>query len=360
MRRHGFASVTLIMPFLIMALLVTGCGRKTLPVPPQGLVAVSVVDLTSTMNENGVELVWTAPQATTQGEPLTMVAGYDVLRAEVAAARYCAECPATFSLREKMDGGPVAVDGLAVRLRFRDTGLVPHNYYIYKVRSRSGWFTTSGDSNWMALLWEMPVDAPTGLLLTPSDGTLTLSWEPPATLADSKPVPGPLLFQVERSDDGHVFQPVGKPLGANVFQDTGLTNGHPYWYRVRARQAAGDPNGFGAASIAALGTPADLRPLQLPTGLNGMRTNEGVSLWWDAPLRPDVVAGFRVYRRIPSATVAELIGETRGPGHFDDHATPFGEHVCFYSVAAFDHGVPPNEGPRSKEIEINLHQRESR
>ena len=358
MKRHDFSPVTLVI-LLAVTLLVAGCGRKTLPVPPQGLVAVPVADLTSTMDETGVELVWSAPQVTTQGEPLPLVAGYDVLRAQVEAAHYCAECPAVFSPLEKMDGGPVAVDGLPVRLHFRDQGLTPNHYYIYKVRSRSGWFTTSADSNWVALRWETPAAAPTGLRLTPSDGALTLEWQAPLTLADAKPVTEPLLFQVERRDDNRVFQAVGKPLAATVFQDTGLTNGRPYWYRVRARQTTGDPTGFGAASVAALGTPADLAPLPVPTGLNGMRTEEGVSLWWEAPPRPDVVAGFRVFRRTPSAPVAVLIGETRGPGHFDDHAPPANENVCYYSVAAFDHGKPPSEGPRSKEIEINPHPRVS-
>ncbi len=356
MRGIAFSCVAL----AILLTLLAGCGRKTLPVPPQGLVAVPVADLASTLDESGVELGWSAPQVTTQGEPLTLVAGYEVLRAEVEADNYCAECPAIFSPREKMDGGPVAVDGLAVRLHFRDTKLAPHKYYIYKVRSRSGWFTTSGDSNWAVLRWETPVAPPAQLRLTPSDGTLTLEWQPPVTLADAKPVTEPLIFLVERSDDGHAFQPVGKPLATTVFQDTGLSNGRPYWYRVRARQATGDPTGFGAPSVAALGTPADLEPLSVPYGLNGMRTEEGVSLWWEAPLRPDVVAGYRVFRRTPAATVAVLIGETRGPGHFDDHATPANANVCYYSVAAFDHGNPPNEGPRSKEIEINLHPRASR
>jgi len=76
--------------------------------------------------------------------------------------------------------------------------------------------------------------APTGLIATPGDAQVTLSWTTSA---------GATGYQVKRSTtSGGSYATVGSPTAGN-YTDTAVTNGTPYYYVVSAVNAAGEsPN----------------------------------------------------------------------------------------------------------------------
>ncbi|WP_133765523.1 pectinesterase family protein [Amnibacterium kyonggiense] len=128
--------------------------------------------------------------------------------------------------------------------------------------------------------------APTGLIATPADGSIALSWTAPsdADLAG---------YRVYRSTASTVALTaanlVGSPTSAS-FADTGLTNGTAYRYAVVALDAVGN------ASVAATTTasPADSNPPAAPKGLVATGGDSKVVLSWTASPEPDL-AGYRVY-----------------------------------------------------------------
>src|SRR5207247_654334 len=122
-----------------------------------------------------------------------------------------------------------------------------------------------------------PVATPTGLSATPGNGSVSLSWSPSA---------GATGYRVYRgtSPGGEGASPVGTPSGAS-FNDTGLTNGNTYYYKVDATNPTG-------ASPKSSEVNATLAP-PAPTGLSATAGNGSVSLSWSAS---NGATSYKVYR----------------------------------------------------------------
>jgi predicted small lipoprotein YifL len=164
MARSGLYLVIFYLFVLLFA--VTGCGRKTMVVPPQSVVPASVDDLKFSLTEKGVMLNWSFPQQTVQGETLSRINSFELLRAEVPVEDYCEGCPQPFGPPVAIQGGTLPDDGAGRQARFEDTPLRPGHHYVYKVRSRAGWRGgSSADSNIVNFVWEKPERLP-----SPMDG----------------------------------------------------------------------------------------------------------------------------------------------------------------------------------------------
>lgn len=145
--------------FVAIVGLVIGCGRKTLPVHPQGLIPLAIEDLGFTQDESSITLTWTAPSRTTKGERLVNVDTFEVLRAKESTVSFCEDCPMTFTLLVKISGGATQKNGKSVRFQYQDVDLDPGHYYIYKIRSLNGRYVKSGDSNLVSLQWPAPLES---------------------------------------------------------------------------------------------------------------------------------------------------------------------------------------------------------
>ena len=141
----------------VLLLVVGGCGRKTMVVPPQSVVPKSVDDLSFSLTEKGIMLNWSFPQQTVHGETLSSIDNFELLRAEVPVEDYCGGCPQPFGPSITIQGGTLPDDGTGRQVRFDDTSLRPGHHYVYKVRSRAGWRGgSSTDSNIVSFVWEKP------------------------------------------------------------------------------------------------------------------------------------------------------------------------------------------------------------
>jgi subtilisin family serine protease len=115
-----------------------------------------------------------------------------------------------------------------------------------------------------------PPDAPTGLVATAGDGTVSLHWN-----ASS----GATGYTVRRSTvSGSGFSTIATGITATTYTDAGLSNGTTYYYRVSALNAAGE-----SADSAEVSATPMLLPPAAPTGLAATPGNGQISLSWTAP-----------------------------------------------------------------------------
>jgi len=317
-----------------------GCGKKTRPVPPDTVLPAPISDLSYNLDEKGVELTWSYPRQTVQGDRLPYrIERFELLRAVIPIKDYCADCPVPF-------GPPIEItaeSGDKGRVSYQETLLRPNHRYIYRVRSKAGWFVSSDDSNTVSVVWDTPLLAPPNFKIEEADKTLTLRWQPPAGLLDGTAVSDPLRYQIFRSTDGETFHEMpGDLIDGLAYTDRGLRNGKTYLYKVRAMRLHAGTLAAGMASQPVSAVPRDLTPPAPPQKVRAVATAEGVKIIWETVAEPDL-AGFRIYRRSAQSSTPELIGEVGGAGlSFLDAKPPKGRGVWYYSVSAFDQARPAN------------------
>jgi len=336
---------------LILLITLAGCGFKTNPVAPQGVVPRPITDLHYELSEKGVTLFWSYPIETVTGQDITSIDEFVLYRAVVPADSYCETCPIPFGKPIVLPGGSLPGEGRKTGT-YEATLLRPGSMYFFKIRSRSGWLAESADSNLVSFIWEIPTAAPTGLKVTQEGGTVHLSWQPVTVHIDGSPVSEPVRYQVSRRLGGAPFAEIGKPVAATEFTDNEVQAGRTYYYRVQAMglYKKGMVGGGYSESVAA--TPRDVTAPAPPVNVHAVRTGVGVKIYWDGVQENDL-KGYRVYRRIGSGGKAVQIGEVDARYTlFDDRNIPAGTARLFYSVSSFDNSDPANESTRSPEVMV--------
>ncbi|HIJ89544.1 MAG: fibronectin type III domain-containing protein [Desulfobulbaceae bacterium] len=325
----------------------SGCGKKTRPVPPDTVMPAPITDLNYHLDEKGVALSWSYPRQTVQGERLPYrIEKFELLRAVIPVKDYCPDCPIPF-------GAPIEItaeSGDKGRVFYQETLLRPNHRYVYRVRSKAGWFVSSDDSNTVSVVWDTPLLAPMNFRVEGGDRSITLYWQPPPGLLDGTLVSDPIRYQVFRSTDGELFTEMpGELIDGLIYADKGLRNSKNYWYKVRAMRLHAGTVAAGMSSPALGALPRDLMPPAPPQKVRAVATAEGVKIIWEMVAEPDL-AGYRIYRRAGQGSTPELIGEVGGAGlSFLDAKPPRGRGVWYYSVTAFDQARPANESTHSME-----------
>jgi hypothetical protein len=334
---------------LLAFLMLTACGRKTLPIPPHEAVPEAIRDLRFQQDESLVVLTWTYPKVTTVGTKLPVVESFLVLRAVVPEQEYCPGCPVTFSSAEEVKAAQAITDSKRRQARYTETVLRPGHRYLYQVQTKAGWRVVSEPSNMVSFSWDSPAMAPDELTTKTGDGRAILNWLPVTTLINGQAVASPILYQVYRGPAPETFRPVGEPVAETTYEDSGLVNGLTYYYHVRAARNSGDTRLIGLASHVVTVTPRDLTPPTPPRGLTGVVVAGGVKLLWERGTEKDL-AGYRIYRRLPDEARPTRIGEVdRAEITFIDQL-PQAPGGCYWSITAYDKAEPTNESVFSKEL----------
>lgn len=144
-------------------------------------------------------------------------------------------------------------------------------------------------------LWQVrgtvlpPPSAPSGIAATVENQQTTVSW--------SSASGSPDYYEVEQSLDNSTWsQPFGScstQINAQTLtcEATGLVNGTPYYFRVRAG------NGSGASPWDPLATPVTPSlPPPAPTSIVGIAGDAQVSLSWTAPVMDNTYAAITGYK----------------------------------------------------------------
>jgi hypothetical protein len=328
--------------------LVSGCGYKNAPIPPESVVPVTIGDLRYQPTDKGVQLSWSYPVETIRGSALDDISSFELYLAEIPLEDYCSTCPVPFGEPLEIAGGP-PYDGEVRRTAgYRFSLLQPGYKYFFKVRSRTSWWADSDDSNIVTFVWFQPAAPPEGVAATPGDGQVTVTWRPVTTLDDGSVVEMAMKYQVLRSMDGKDFQPLGEPVPVTEYVDRQVSNGLQYFYAIRSMMVLGDELVSGGTSGEVTATPVDLSPPPAPTGVTVVGTAVGTKIFWDKSEAADI-GGYRIYRRAIDSARFEPVGET-GPEYtlfVDSEADDSVRY--YYAVTAVDRATPPNESRKSRE-----------
>ncbi len=343
--QRGMGNKLLILACVILTGLVGGCGKKTKPLPPDTVLPAPISDLTYRLDEKGVTLSWSLPTRTVTDASLPYrIDGYELLRAVVPTKDFCEGCPIPF-------GAPIYIEGdkeTRGKVYYQETLLRPQHRYVYKVRTRAGWFVSSDDSNIISLTWDVPLDAPQNLQTLPGDRQGTVSWEPPLALLDGSPVTAPLHYELFRTKGDGDFKMIAGSLQETEYIDRKVQNDIPYSYMVRAFRFVDGTAASGKASEVQRAVPIDRVAPAPPTHVALFKSEAGLRILWESEAERDL-AGFRVYRRAEEMDAAVLVGEvTSGSPGFVDSSPPQ-QGLWYYSVSSFDRVRPPNESRRTKE-----------
>ena len=201
--------------------------------------------LSATVSDQRVDLIWTAP-ASNGGAPIL---------------RY--EYELDFSGTWTSTGGTAT--------SYTVTGLTNGQSYTFRVRAlnRVGAGLASSSQSATPTSTVVAPDAPFGLSATPGNRQVMLSWVQPSG--------GAALTHYEYEQDGSVtWTSTGGTAPSHTV--TGLTNGQPYTFRVRAVNSAGPSAASGSQSA----TPTTTEP-EAPESLRFTAGDQQVTLRWRAP-----------------------------------------------------------------------------
>jgi len=342
---HGLLALLLLMVFGI-----SGCGYKTMPVPPEEIVPKAIVDLRYELDEKGVTLNWTYPEETVKGDKLSDITSFKLYRAVVPVDSYCENCPIPFGESILVEGGAVAA-GQARTAVYRATLLRPGHLFFFKVRSDAGWWAESADSNVVSFMWDIPPASSQTLDATVADSKVMLSWAPVTAHMDGTTIKETVKYQVFRSSGGGVFSPVGGLQSELEYADGQVVNGRKYQYKVQTVTMYEKGQVGGGVSAVVDAIPVDQTAPPVPTGVQGVRTTNGVKIIWDRVEDP-ALKGYKIYRRLPGDSKSVMIGEVNEPNTmFDDVSMPESDE-WFYSVSSLDRAQPANESKTSTEVKV--------
>src|SRR5207253_3373559 len=184
--------------------------------------------------------------------------------------------------------------------------------------------------------------APQGLGATAGDATIALVWSPPGSDGGS-PITNYKIYRGNSSGGESFFTEIGNIL---AYLDTGLTNGHTYYYKVSAVNAVGDgplSNETSATPTAPATKPGAPRNLQATPG------DGHVTLNWQAPSNDggSPILLYTIYRGNSSGGESFLITVPLVTTYTD--ATVTNGVTYYYQVSATN---AIGEGPRSSEVSV--------
>ena len=340
-----------------MTLLLGGCGRKGMPVPPGTIRPTAIKDLSYRITPNGVELSWTVPIRNRDGSPIEGIKGFDLLKAKAPVNETCEGCPPEF-------GHPIEVPfeakpEKARKMYYEDRTLSPGTRYIYEVRTVKGWLNISDPSNRISFAWHVPPTAPTRLMAQPTQDGIYISWLPPATWSNETPVDRPLSYRIYRTKaDKDNWKPIHELVNANGFFDLSVKRGEKYSYKVSAVLIYHGTEIEGPQSQEATAQPRPIKPPRAPEGLVAVYHNMapnggyGVELLWQENSESDL-AGYFVYRRDKDGLIDKLNHTPVAISRFIDR-TILPQGTYEYWVTAVDQARPPNESPPSRPASVEI------
>jgi len=312
---------------LLAAVVLSSCGYKNMPVPPEQVVPKAVTDLRFVEEGQTGRLEWTYPVESVTGEDLPAIDSFELFQTSVTAKDYCPTCPIPFGRPQTLPAGESSVQGKKRTASAPLPRLVPGNRYFFKVRSRTSWWVASDDSNVVTFVWNVAASAPQGLNAKAGTKNIALTWQSVSVMADGSPLTVPARYQVQRSDDGKTFANIAV-VDSPHYTDEKVRPGQQYSYQVQAMTRTGGEETVSGTSGTVSAALANAPVLTPPAGVGVAVTAAGPRVYWDAA---ENAAGYRVYRRTADATNYQRIGETNAFANiFIDKSAK--EGVTYYYV----------------------------
>ncbi len=227
--------------------------------------------------------------------------------------------------------------------------------WYYRVVARDAASNVSAPSNEAhALVGDVtPPSQPVGVVATPSGSTVNVTW---GTSTDDVAVTG---YDVYRSGAANTAPVDANKVGTSsdgTFSESSVPNG-TWYYRVVAKDAAGNRSVASGDGAVTVGPPPDTTPPSTPTGVaatvsNVTASGGTVALTWTASTDNTAVTGYDVYRSSTSGAApvdANKVGSPSGAS-FTETSVPLG--TWYYRVVAKD--AATNRSGASTEVKVVL------
>ena len=275
---------------------------STVPAAPPG----APTQLAAVPGVKSITLSWTAPSST-GGSPIL---GYHILRGTAPGSE-----------TQYADAGASP---------FSDSPLSNGATYYYKVVAYNTVNSGQSSNEASASAYSLP-SIPAFLQTIVSDRAVTLRWSEPVTNGGS----AVQYYSVSRGDSPSTMSVI-TTISSLSYADTGLTNGHLYYYNVSATNAVGQ----GPATAAVTATPS--KTPSAPLSVSSIGGVGQVALSWSAPLDNGgaSVSSYRLSRSSTEGGAYQTL-VTIGSTSYTDTQLLNGEQY-FYHVAALNSA---GEGP---------------
>ena len=333
------------------------CGRKADIIVPGTILPEPVADLSAASADDGIILFWTIPNRSTSGQPLTDLAGFDILRAEMPEGKD--GCPCQFAKVASIDieyPKNAVVKGDKAAWTDRASGLRPGVMYVYKVVPVNTGAYAGRESGTATARLLNPFTTPTDFAAVAGNASVKLGWRPVLTLETASMFKDLVGFNVYRTQkpEGQLQSPLNvEPLMGGEFVDSGVKNGETYYYRITALRGSERPYTEGTPTGWVSATPSDKEPPAPPTGLQAVPGAGVVLLSWE-PDMDEVISGYRLFRKGPEDKDMKpvLPRASRLITYKDTDVRPGASYT--YCVTTLDDATPPNESGRSQTVTVTM------
>ena len=339
-----------LLAIIVLSLVLSGCGRKSPPVPPGTLIPSPPSGLEYRITQDWVQISWDVPTKNVDGSPIFGLKGFEVLRAQEPVENACNECPKRYEspiwipFKGKLKNG--------LRMTYEDHTVSSEKRYFYAIRTVKGIFSRSRPSKKLVVEWHAPPSAPKGLVATRKNGKISLGWKRPEQFLDRAPLgkESAISYKIYRRKAGERgWILISSSVEHTSFEDTPTPFDQDYEYRVvpvftyYSTKIPGE---------AALTTSYVLQPWVIekrPRGLVAVPRRDGIELHWEAALEDG--EGFRIYRKGPSGLVDTVNKHLIKDTSFLD-TTLLKKGTYTYWVTIVKEGKRPLEGPPSRPVTV--------
>lgn len=251
------------------------------------------------------------------------------------------------------------------RIELRDTGgysesvgwdrpeeLLDGYGYTYRVaamgrRGRLGLYSAP-----VAVLYEVPPAAPTGLTARVEERTVILVWRPVEKTCTDREAVELEGYRIYRSIDP--TEPAQVSLNPNPviqpeYRDQGVESDQTYYYQVKAVRKGDRTLSAPSAELAVL--TRDVFPPARPTGLMAVPSSRGVHLVWNSNSETDL-DHYVVYRRRLPGAGWERVTPDPVPGSAFTDAGVRSRIRYEYAITAVDGSTAANESERSETVTV--------
>ncbi len=334
-----------------------GCGVQGTPHPPRLERPAKITNLSVVQIGQSLELHFSLPQQTTDGERMTKPLEMEILHSLVPRGTSMPKLPEpevwTHLIREEWlpytKDNNVSYSAHLTQREFHDwrgqTLVVGVRTLTRGFRHRA---LESDPSNFV----DVPIfdvsEAMGGVQCVVTEKALEVQFPPPTKTLSGDPLHDLAGYRVYRSLTGlaTTFELRGE-TATPPYRDSQFEFGHTYYYQVRA--AFGTPGhvALSDASPAVKVTPKDIFPPVPPQGLQSIYSAGAVELVWAANTEADL-AGYNVYR-LDSGTPQRVNKQLLPTPIFRDTTAAPGKTLIYY-VTAVD--LSGNESKASKKEEV--------
>ncbi len=353
-----------------------GCGAPGDPQPPSPPVPAAVTDLAARQQGTGVQLTFTLPARTVNGDRLGEPPAIEIFRGKVKLNG--SPDNKSFKLVYTIPGALADVYTSQGKIQFTDPlpaeeiWTNPGAVYAYRIRTRAAKQKDSADSNLVAAKVYPVTEKIASLEARVTQNAIELSWPGPPNIAAAGPNESLAGYHVYRGelDQSAPLSPPSDlsqikwkspplllaPTPTNSYRDSLFDFGKSYLYFVRSVVIADGTPIESDDSAVAIVTPKDTFPPAAPQNVvvaeipaeNGATVAD---LSWSINTENDV-AGYRVYRSETSGERGRLLTTEllQSPAYRDTTVRPGKQY--FYVITAVDR--TGNESQASDPVLLDL------